>query len=217
MAPCKVLIADDHRVVIEGIKSLLKGRPQFRVVGEAVDGAQALDLAESLRPDLVVMDISMPGLDGVTATRRIKRRFPRIQIIIYTMHADDRFIVELLKAGISGHVLKGGAVSDLLEALEAVRRGETFFTSQTPQLILDRLRRDRNPADGADRLASLSPREMEVFRLLADGHAIKAIAERLCISPKTVETHKYNLMEKLNAQGVTDLTKLAIKAKIISV
>ena len=217
MPPCKVLIADDHRVVIEGIKSLLKDHPHFQVVGEAVDGHQALELVEKLMPDVVVMDISMPGLDGVAATCRIKSRFPQIQIIIYTMHADDRFIVELLKAGISGHVLKGGAVSDLVEALEAVCRGETFFTSQTPQLLLDRLRRDQAPTGGAGRLASLSPRELEVFRLLADGHPVKAIAERLCISPKTVETHKYNLMEKLGAKSVTDLTKLAIKEKIISV
>ncbi len=217
MAPCKVLIADDHRVVIEGIKSLLKDHPRFQVVGEAVDGHQALELVEKLRPQVVVMDISMPGLDGVAATSRIKSRFPQTQIVIYTMHADDRFIVELLKAGISGHVLKGGAVSDLLQALEAVSRGETFFTSQTPQLLLDRLRRDQVPAGGPGRLASLSPRELEVFRLLADGHPVKAIAESLCISPKTVETHKYNLMEKLGARSVTDLTKLAIKEKIISV
>ena len=217
MPPYKVLIADDHRVVIEGIKSLLKDHPRFQVVGEAVDGHQALELVEKLRPEVVVMDISMPGLDGVAATSRIKSRFPQTQIVIYTMHADDRFIVELLKAGISGHVLKGGAVSDLVEALEAVSRGETYFTSPTPQLLLDRLRRDQAPESGAGRLGSLSPRELEVFRLLADGHPVRAIAERLCISPKTVETHKYNLMEKLGAKSVTDLTKLAIKEKIISV
>jgi DNA-binding NarL/FixJ family response regulator len=217
LAKCKIIIADDHRVVIEGIKSLLANQPRYVVAGEAVNGRQAVDLAVRLRPDIVIMDISMPDLDGVEATRKIKELTPDVKIIIYTMHSDQRFIMELFKAGISGHVLKEGAPSELLTALDHVSRGETYFSGAAPRELLKHLLALQPEQVDQDTLACLSPREREVFGLLADGHSIKSIAEKLCISPKTVETHKYNVMDKLGVDTVTDLTKLAIKLHLIEI
>ncbi|EPR44540.1 two component transcriptional regulator, LuxR family [Desulfovibrio sp. X2] len=211
--PCRVLIVDDHQVVIGGIRSLLASVPGIEVAGEATSGEQAVELAEKLHPDIAIMDISMPRMNGVEATVAIRQVSPTTDIVIYTMHSDQRFILELFKAGISGHVLKENDPADLVRAVETVRDGGTYFTTVTPQMLLRRL--DPEPEDGADALSRLSPREMEVFRLLADGAAVKEIAGRLCISPKTVETHKYNIMEKLKARTQADLTKLAIRHRVI--
>lgn len=217
MAKCKIVIADDHRVVIEGIKSLLADQGRYRVVGEAVNGEQAVDLAVRLRPDIVIMDISMPGLDGVEATRRIKKIAPEVKTIIYTMHSDQRFILELFKAGISGHVLKEGPPYELVTALDRVSRGETYFSGATPKALLKDLLALHHVQGDQEQLGCLSPREREVFGLLADGRSIKSIAEKLGISPKTVETHKYNVMDKLGVDTVTDLTKIAIKLHLIEI
>jgi DNA-binding NarL/FixJ family response regulator len=219
MSRSRVLIVDDHRVVIEGIKSLLLDQDGFTVVGEALHGGEAVDLVQRHRPDIVIMDISMPGLDGVAATTRIKESWPDTRIVIYTMHSDNRFIVELFRAGISGHVLKGGAVTDLIEALKAVQAGETYFAAEASRLLWEHLQEavGQGTQPRENELDRLSPREREVFKLLADGQSIKSIAQTLCISPKTVETHKYSLMEKLDARTVTDLTKLAIRHNIIHV
>lgn len=217
MAQCKIVIADDHQVVIEGIKSLLADKSQYRVVGEAVNGNQAVDLAVGLRPDIVIMDISMPALNGVEATRKIKKAAPEVKIIIYTMHSDQRFILELFKAGISGHVLKEGAPSDLVSALEQVSQGKTYFSETTPTALVEDLLARQQPEDDRGEIDCLSPRESEVFKLLADGQPIKSIADKLCISPKTVETHKYNVMDKLGVDTVTGLTKMAIKHHLINI
>ncbi|MDD3311757.1 response regulator transcription factor [Pseudodesulfovibrio sp.] len=210
-----LLIVDDHRVVIAGIRSLLDSLADVEVAGEATDGAEAVELARRLRPDLVIMDISMPGMDGVEAAGLIREVSPGTRIVIYTMHSDQRFILELFKAGISGHVLKEGPPSDLCAAVEAVMHGGTYFTTIDPAALLRQLAPER---DGkAPLLDLLSPRELDVFRLLADGLSVKEAAARLNISPKTVETHKYNLMEKLDVATTTDLTKLAIRHGLISV
>jgi DNA-binding NarL/FixJ family response regulator len=209
-----LLIADDHQVVIEGIKGLFAARPDIRIAGEAGTGAQAVALAEALKPDVVIMDISMPGMNGVEATIAIRQAAPASDIIIYTMHSDQRFILELFKAGISGHVLKADDPTHLVKAVDAVIRGGTYFTTVTPQALLAQFERPA-ATGGEQQLEHLSQRELEVFRLLADGVAVKQIAATLCISPKTVETHKYNVMEKLEARTQAELTKIALRHGLI--
>ncbi|EGB16317.1 two component transcriptional regulator, LuxR family [Pseudodesulfovibrio mercurii] len=210
-----LLIVDDHRVVIAGIRSLLAPKADIEIVGEATDGAEAVALSRELAPDIVIMDISMPEMDGVEATGLIRQVSPRTRIIIYTMHSDQRFILELFKAGISGHVLKEGPPADLCAAVEAVMAGKTYFTTIDPAALLRQLSPERSGRE--DLFDHLSPRELEVFRLLADGLTVKEAAAELHISPKTVETHKYNLMEKLEVGTIPDLTKLAIRHGLISV
>jgi DNA-binding NarL/FixJ family response regulator len=215
MSKTTLLIADDHQVVIAGIRSLLASMAGIEVVGEAANGAEAVDLSRKLTPDIVIMDISMPEMDGVEATGRIREVSPETKIIIYTMHSDQRFILELFKAGISGHVLKEGPPADLCAAVEAVMAGKTYFTTIDPAALLLKLSPERPDREAL--FEQLSPRELEVFRLLADGLSVKEAAARLNISPKTVETHKYNLMEKLEVGTIPDLTKLAIRHGLISV
>ncbi|WP_272701219.1 response regulator [Desulfovibrio sp. Fe33] len=215
MHKTSLLIADDHQVVIAGIRSLLAPRRDIEIVGEAANGVEAVDRARALRPDIVIMDISMPEMDGVEATERIREVSPDTRIIIYTMHSDQRFILELFKAGISGHVLKEGPPAELCAAVEAVMAGKTYFTTIDPAALLRQLSPER--AGEAALFDHLSPRELEVFRLLADGLTVKEAAAKLHISPKTVETHKYNLMEKLDVGTIPDLTKLAIRHGLISV
>jgi len=217
MSKTKILIADDHRVVIEGIKSALQEHPEFELVGDATDGLQAVESAKSLRPDIVIMDFSMPNLNGIEATKQIKQFSPEIQIIIYTMYSDKELVIDLFKAGISAYVLKDDPLSDLILALRAVKGGGTYFSTMAPTILLRHMKELEEKTDSADSYDSLSQREREVFRLLAEGKGIKEIANELFISPKTVESHKYNIMEKLQAASVVDLTKIAIRKSLIKV
>ncbi|HAX97468.1 MAG TPA: DNA-binding response regulator [Candidatus Atribacteria bacterium] len=217
MTKTKVLIVDDHRVVIEGIKSALSVYPELEVIGEALNGHQAIKKAKSLKPDIVIMDISMPDLNGIDATLQIKRLDPHIKIIIFSMYSNREYVIELFKAGISSYVLKKDPMSDLVNAIKAVERGGTYFTTISSEILLNYVKelddnKNNNIINGFE---SLSLREREVFQSLAEGKSIKEVAETLGISRKTVETHKYNIMEKLHAQNITDLTKLAIKKGII--
>lgn len=211
-----ILLVDDHEVVIAGIRSTLCTRgEEFDVVGEAFNGHQALELVESLRPDIVIMDISMPELNGVESTKQIKIFFPDTRIIIYTMFTNKEYVIELFKAGISGYVLKQDPFSDLLLSIDAVIAGGTYFSTMAPAILSDHLKILEDEQGGMKRLEILSRRERQVFVLLADGKSIKHIAEKLFISPKTVESHKYNILAKLGASSITELTKIAIKYKQI--
>jgi len=218
MTKTKVLIVDDHRVVIEGIKSALSVSPDLEVIGEALNGHQAIKKAKSLKPDIVIMDISMPDLNGIDATLQIKKMDPHIKIIIFSMYSNREYVVDLFKAGISSYVLKKDPMSDLVSAIKAVERGGTYFTTISSEILLNyvkELDNSNNNINNTNGFESLSLREREVFQLLSEGKSIKEIAETLGISRKTVETHKYNIMEKLHAKNITDLTKLAIKKGII--
>jgi len=217
MDKTKILIVDDHRVVIEGIKSALQEHPEFEVVGEAVDGLQAVESARSLGPEIVIMDISMPNLSGIEATKQIKEFDPEIRIVIYTMYSDKEFVIDLFKAGISAYVLKDDPLADLILALEAVKGGGTYFSTMAPTVLLRHMEELEEKTESTDSYDTLSQREQEVFLLLAEGKSIKKIAGELFISPKTVESHKYNIMEKLQAASVVDLTKIAIRKNLIEV
>jgi DNA-binding NarL/FixJ family response regulator len=215
MDKTKILIADDHRVVIEGIKSALQEHSEFEVVGDATDGLQAVELARSLGADIVIMDVSMPNLNGIEATGQIKQFNPEIRIVIYTMYSDKELVVDLFKAGISAYVLKDDPLSDLILALQAVKGGGTYFSTFAPTILLRHVEELEEKTKTEDPYDILSQREREVFRLLAEGKSIKGIANQLFISPKTVETHKYNIMEKLQATSIVDLTKIAIRKNLI--
>ena len=218
MTKTKVLIVDDHRVVIEGIKSALSVSPDLEVIGEALTGHQAIKKAKSLKPDIVIMDISMPDLNGIDATLQIKKLDPRIKIIIFSMYSNREYVIDLFKAGISSYVLKKDPMSDLVSAIKAVERGGTYFTTISSEILLNYVKElddSNNNINKINGFESLSLREREVFQLLSEGKSIREIAETLGISRKTVETHKYNILEKLHAKNITELTKLAIKKGII--
>ncbi|MCW7076865.1 MAG: response regulator transcription factor [Candidatus Syntrophoarchaeum sp.] len=214
MQKTKILIVDDHQIVIEGIKGALKDYPELDVRGEALDGVQALEQVRSLRPDIVIMDICMPHMNGIEATRRIKRLAPDVRVIIFTIHSNRKYIIELLKVGISAYVLKESPLSELILAVKAAKEGGTYLNPVVAaQLIHEQeLEEAGNDKDGFEQL---SMREREVLKLLADGKTVKEIAGQLCISPKTVESHKYHIMTKLGVRTIAGLTKIAIKRELI--
>jgi len=216
----KVLIVDDHWVVVEGIKAALADLEEFQVVGTASDGLEAVQRVKTLKPDIVVMDISMPNLNGIEATYEIKKFNKDIRIAIFSMYPDREYVLSLFRAGISAYVLKEESLSDLILALKSVRGGGTYYSKSVQAVIQEHMQDielgDRESArEAEDGLIRLSIREKEVFPLLADGLSAREISRRLGISPKTVESHKYNIMEKLNAASIADLTKIALKKNLI--
>lgn len=205
----RVLIADDHTIVRSGIKLLLEAESDIDVVGESLDGEQALAMIESLNPDVVLMDIAMPGMDGLEATRRIKARWPDIKILVLTMHRSTEYFFEMLKAGAHGYILKGAETSDLINAVRVVGRGEVFlYPSMAQRLVKDYLNLSDRESDSDP---PLSPREKEVLKLLIEGHTNKEIAEQLFISPSTVYTHYGNLLDKLGLTSKHELIQYARK------
>ncbi len=217
MSKSKILIVDDHRVVNEGIKSALQDFPEFEVVGEAVDGLQSVELAKSLSPDIVIMDVSMPNLNGLEATQQIKQFNPAIKIIVYTMYSDKEFVLDFLMAGVSAYVLKDDPLSDLILALNAVKGGGTYFSTMAPAILLKHLQHLEAQTAGMDSFDRLSRREREIFCFLADGKPVKKVADQLEISPKTVGTHKYNIMKKLGVRSMAELTKIGIKKQLVKI
>ena len=216
----RILIADDHSIVVEGIQSALIQHGEFEVVGTASDGLEAVKQVKSLKPDIVIMDISMPNLSGIDAAYDIKKVNKNIRIVIFTMYSDKEYVLSLFRAGISGYVLKEETITDLILALKSVKAGGTYFSKSFHEVIqqhMDELELgDRASArEVEDGIINLSAREKEVFPFLADGMNPRQIAKLLGISPKTVESHKYNIMEKLNVTSVTDLTKIALRKNLI--
>ena len=214
MGTTRILIVDDHEVVIEGIKSVLRSREEYEIVGQAFNGREAIELVKRYNPEVVIMDISMPEFNGIEATLHIKKLYPKTRIIIYTMFSNKEYVVQLFRAGISGYVLKQDPFADLIMALNTVKAGATYFSTMAPKILSNHLNEVGTLTDG---LSILSSREREVFELLADGVSIKDIAVRLFISPKTVESHKYHIMEKMNVKTITELTKIALKHNLIKI
>lgn len=213
----RVLVVDDHEVVLHGISNALMGNDEVEIVGLISDPRQVLKAIEEKKPDVVILDLAMPYLNGIECTYQIKKLYPKTKVIIYTMHSYREFLVHLLKAGISAYVLKSSPVKDLLLAIDVVRRNGTFFSENAPEFIASHLEELLERKNQTDPFDLLSPRERQVFQMLAEGHSVKETAEVLCISPKTVETHKYHIMEKLNLRSMAEWTKEAIRRGIVSI
>jgi len=206
----RIILADDHRIFREGLKPLLAGRDDIEVVAEAEDGLTALDLARQHQPDLAVLDISMPGLNGLEVTRRLAQEVPGVAVIILSMHSDRRFVLEALRAGARGYLLKDGGFAELLDAVGAVQNGRIFLSAAvSDQVIRDYV--SLADADQGSAFSVLSAREREVLQLLAEGLATKEIAARLNLSAKTVESHRKAVMDKLEIRSIAELTKYAIR------
>lgn len=211
----KVLIADDHTIVRQGLRSLLESSADIRVVGEAADGRQAIELAERLQPDVVVMDIAMPGLNGLEATREIRRRFPKIRVLALTMHRDPQYAVRLLQAGAAGYLLKDSAKEALLAALQAVVRGETFLSPEVSRQVSDVYDRHGEAAAARSPFETLTTREREILQRIAEGYTSRQIAGQLAISAKTVNNHRARIMDKLNIRDIAGLTRFALQHGLI--
>lgn len=211
----RVLIADDHTIVRSGLRLLLQTEPDIEVIGEALDGREAVALTESLRPDVVLMDIAMPGTSGLEATKQIKSHIPEMCVLVLTMHRSDEYFFEMLKAGASGYVLKGAETSELIGAIRTVARGEVFlYPTMARQLLQDYLSRLKEP-DSSGR-PILTPREKEILHLLAEGYSNNEIAERLVVSPSTVHSHRTNLMRKLDLNSRHELIQYARQRGLFS-
>jgi two-component system response regulator NreC len=209
----RVLIADDHTIVRSGVRLLLEAEPDLEVVGEAIEGNEALAKVDSLRPDVVLMDITMPGIDGIEATRQIKTMWPETKILVLTMHRSDDYFFEMIKAGASGYLLKGAETSELTHALRIVAQGEVYIYPSMANKLVKGYLSSLESKDNSESI--LSPREEEILQLLAEGFSNKEIAEKLVISSSTVHTHRSNLMRKLNFNNRHDLIQYARKQGII--
>jgi len=211
----RVLIVDDHTIVRDGLKAILESQPDIEVVGEATEGKEALEKAERLKPDLTIMDLTMPGMSGLEATKQLKLRHPSIKVIVLTMHESDDYFFQVLHAGADGYFVKGGSSSELLSALRTVWQGEVFlYPSMAKKLLHDYLkpgRGAREPYEG-----QLTERELEVMKLVAQDMSNQEIADLLVLSVSTVQTHRAHIMSKLGLHSRTELVKYAIRRGIIS-
>lgn len=215
MSKIRVLVADDHTIVREGVRILLEAQPDIQVVGEAADGQEALRQVREFKPDIVLIDIAMPNLNGLEATRAIKREHPQTHVIVLTMYESDEYFFQVLNAGASGYVLKKAASVDLIAAIRAVHAGDVFlYPSVARRLVSDYLTRvhsgeEKTSYDG------LTERERQVLKLIAEGHTNQAIAEKLVISPSTVQTHRTRIMQRLNLHSRAELIQYAVRKGLL--
>jgi DNA-binding NarL/FixJ family response regulator len=218
----RVLIVDDHAVVLEGIKKLLSNEADFEVVGVTEDAREAISMVKSLNPDIVILDISMPHMDGLEVAHEIKTVEKNIGILVYSMSVSKAHVTALFREGVCGYVLKHEPLSELILALKVVKEGATFYSKSVRDVLQDHIKElelgeGKDVSEVKDGIAKLSVREKEVFVLLADGLIPKEISKRLGISHKTVETHKYNIMDKLKVSSIAQLTKIAIHKDLIEI
>ena len=210
-----ILLADDHTILRAGLKMMLNAQPDMEVVGEAQDGKHAIYEAQRLEPDIVLMDITMPDMNGIEATRQIKKLLPEVKILMLTMHENDEYVFQALRAGASGYMLKEAADTDLISALRVVESGQ-FYRSPVAQSVMvgDYLLRVRT-GEEKDSYSSLTEREREILKLVAEGYTNNQIAERLVISPKTVDTHRTHIMDKLSLHSRAELVKYAMRGGLL--
>lgn len=216
MPRIKILLAEDHTIVRKGIRSLLDEEADIEVVGEAADGHEALEKVERLSPDIVLMDSTMPILNGLEATRQITKRFPQVKVLVLTMHTNEEYVFQFLQAGAVGYLVKQAAPKELISAIEAVYQGDYFLSPAISKTVIEEYVRQVKTTDKDDPYEQLTDREREVMQLIVEGFSNREIAERLHISLKTAGVHRINLMHKLNIHNLTELTKYAIRKGIIS-
>ncbi len=216
MKRIRVLLADDHSVVRKGLRMQLQGQEQFEVIGEAADGREAVQLAETEKPDVVIMDIVMPGLSGIEATAQIVKRNPRTGVVIFSMHADDTYLSRALAAGAKGYLLKDGEDIDLARAVEAAAEGKSFFSPTIAGILVGDYMRQMQQRGLQDTYDLLTEREKETLQLLAEGKSNKDVAKVLNLSVYTVETHRSNIMEKLDLHTTADIILYAVRKKLIN-
>jgi two-component system, NarL family, response regulator NreC len=212
----RIVLGDDHTLVRQGLRKILEEQPEWMVVAEASDGREAVRHTLSLQPDVAVLDIGMPLLNGIEATRQIVRRFSNVNVLILSMHSEEAYITQAMKAGARGYLLKDSADTDLIRAVAAVSAGKSFFSPAVAKVMLDDYVRHLAEKGIVDRFESLSEREREIFQLIAEAHSNKEIADLLSVSPATVETHRAHILQKLDVHNTAELVLYAVRRGIIS-
>jgi len=212
-APLRIVIVDDHAVVRRGVRALLESQPGWEVIAEATTGREAVELVRRLHPDVIVMDISLPELNGLEATRQIAKESPDTEVLVLTMHHSEQLARDVLQAGARGYLLKSDADQSLIAAVDSLRQHKPFLTSTVTEFVLDDYIRRAETRDQAPREA-ITPREREVIQLLAEGNSNKETAAALGVSVKTIEAHRANIMRKLRLRSITDLVRYAIRNQI---
>jgi DNA-binding NarL/FixJ family response regulator len=216
--PITILLADDHTIVREGLTKLLESDPNFKIVGEAKDGREAVKKVEKLKPDVVLMDISMPLLNGIEATRQIKKISRQTKVIILSMHSHDRYVGELLTLGASGYLVKDSTGANIMNAIEAAMKGDTYLSPSISRMVIENyVSANRKKSTREELYSSLSNREHEVFQMIAEGKSTKEISEILFVSLSTVKTHRAHIMEKLQLYNLSQLIQFAIELGIVEI
>jgi two-component system response regulator NreC len=214
--PIRILLADDHNVMRRGLRMLLESQPGFTVVAEAADGVTACDEALATKPDVAVLDVAMPRLSGIDTARRITEQLPSTAVIILSMHSDESYVLRALKADAKGYLLKDSAEGDLVQAIQAVAEGRSFFSPEVSRMLVEDYVREIKARGAQDSYELLTGREREVLHMLAEGKSNKEIATLLNLSTYTVETHRRNILEKLNLHGLAELILYAVRKGVIS-
>jgi len=215
LSRCRILLADDHVVVRQGLRKILEEHREWEVVAEAGDGREALRLAEQHQPDIAIIDVAMPMLNGVEATRQLTRRVPGIRVLALSMYSDEAYVTAIIRAGAAGYLLKDSADVDLVTAVTALSAGKSYFSPAIAQVMLDGYRGQLDERATVDAYDTLSPREKEIFQLIAEGKTNKDIAALLFISPSTVETHRAHIFEKIGLHSAVDAVLYAVRRGII--
>lgn len=216
MGKIRIVLGDDHTVVRQGLRKILEAHDDWEVVGEAADGREAVKMTLALEPDVAVLDIGMPLLSGIEATRQIVRRMPGAGVLILSMHAEEAFITQALQAGARGYLLKDSADTDLIRGVTAVAAGKSFFSPAAAKVMLDDYLRHLAKKGIVDRYEALSEREREIFQLVAEGHSNKDVADLLSISVATVETHRAHVLQKLDVHSTVELVLYAVRRGVIT-
>ena len=212
----RIIVADDHAVMRRGLRLVLEQQVDFQVIGEANDGREAMSMVESLKPDVAVLDITMPNLNGIDAARQIGARQPGVAVVILSMHADEGYVLRALKAGARGYLLKESPEADFIQAIRAVSTGKAFFSPAVSRMLVEDYVRQLQDKDIEDSYELLTPREREVLQLIAEGKSNKDVANLLDLSLYTVETHRSNILEKLNLHSVPELILYAVRKGVIA-
>jgi two-component system, NarL family, response regulator NreC len=216
MSLVRIIIADDHPFMRTGLRHVLEEHPEFRIVGEAADGREAVQMVVDAKPDVAILDVAMPNLNGIEAARQISESAPQVAIIVLSMHSDEAYVFRALKAGARAYLLKQSAEADLIAAVKAVSQGKSFFSPAVSQMLLEDYMRQIRDRDVEDSYELLTPREREILQMVAEGKSNKDIAHRLNLSLYTVETHRGNMMEKLSLHSVPELILYAVRKGVIS-